>query len=92
MRTALNAVLVQWKTHLGVTPCTVQLVINHAVNVVDFQTALVAVAGNRSGILVSNHRLGRWLRKVEGRVLNGLALTRAGTREGYPLWQVLHVP
>src|SRR5262249_39007767 len=92
MRSALNSVLLQWKAPLGVAPYTVQSVISYAVNVVDFQTALVSVAGNRSGILVSNHRLGRWLSKVEGRVLNGLALTRAGTREGYPLWQVLPVP
>jgi hypothetical protein len=91
MRSALNSVLLQWKAHLGVAPYTVQSVISYAVNVVHFQTALVAVAGNRSGSLVSNDRLGRWLSKVEGRVLNGLALTRAGSREGYPLWQVLPV-
>jgi putative DNA primase/helicase len=90
-RIALNAVLVQWKENLGFTPHTVQQVIGAALTVSDFQAALVAVAGSRTGTMVVGDRLGRWLKKVEGRVMNGLMLTHSGGKDGYPLWQLVSV-
>jgi hypothetical protein len=50
--------------------------------------ALVAVAGSRTGLLVSNDRLGRWLKKVQGKIVNGLCLLQAGNVRGYPLWRL----
>jgi hypothetical protein len=91
-RIALNAVLVQWKENLGFTPHTVQQVIGRALTVSDFQAALVAVAGSHTGIMVVSDRLGRWLKKVEGRIMNGLMLTCSGLKDGYPLWQLVSVP
>jgi putative DNA primase/helicase len=87
-RINLNAVLVQWHENLGSGTYTVQQVIGRALVAADFQAALCVVAGNRAGNFVNNDRLGRWLKKVEGQIMNGLALVRAGNHHGYPLWQV----
>ena len=58
-RETLWAVVTQWNEHLGHEQAyTVQDVIKLAALEADFQTALVAVAGNRTGLLVSNDRLG----------------------------------
>ena len=65
---------------------TVQEIIAAGLIDAGFHAALVAVAGNASGILVSNERLGRWLRKVEGKVVGGLRLACSGNHKGYPLW------
>ena len=56
--------------------------------VADFQAALCAVAGSQSGIVVVADRLGRWLRKVQGQIVNGLVLVPAGSHAGYQRWQV----
>ena len=77
----------QWREHIGIgRPYTVQQVINAAVNVVEFHAALlsVAVAGNSS--MVSNERLGRWFKKVEGQIVEGLTLSQEGMRTGYSTW------
>ena len=67
-RDALIAVLKQWEMCLGVANrYTVQEVIDHALSVSSFHTALMAVAASRNGQLVSNISLGRWLKQVEGR-------------------------
>ena len=83
----LAAALVQWRENLGMLNAyTVQQVINRAINVNDFHVALLNVASSRTGNVVSNERLGRWLRKVECRVVNGLTLKRTGNSGGYPTW------
>jgi putative DNA primase/helicase len=85
----LATVLVQWRDNLGMlTAYTVQQVINRAINVNDFHVALLNVASSRTGSVVSNERLGRWLRKVEGRVVNHLTLKRTGNSGGYPTWNL----
>jgi hypothetical protein len=88
---ALTAVLEQWRENLTIGSLyTVQEVINRAVNTPSFHTALVNVAGTRgAGALVSNDRLGRWLKSVEGRVVNRLVLRKAGMSAGYPTWHLL---
>jgi hypothetical protein len=89
-RGALAGVLEQWEKVLGVnTRRTQQQVINAALVNSDFHAALVLVAGNQSGILVSNERLGRWLRKVEGKIVNGRRLIRDGNEHGYWLWKLV---
>jgi hypothetical protein len=87
---SLATVLAQWRVNIGVgVEQTAQQVINHAINVHDFHVALLNVAQSRTGNLVSNDRLGRWLRKVEGRVVDGLTLKRIGISSGYSLWSLI---
>jgi hypothetical protein len=88
-RNAHKAVLLQWKEHLGTTNNFVlREVIENAVNSADFHGALLEVAGDRSKRAVSNERLGRWLKKVEGKILDGLMLRRDGNTKGYPRWRL----
>ncbi|MGC2080994.1 MAG: hypothetical protein WA728_34280 [Xanthobacteraceae bacterium] len=79
-RSALSAVLMQWRRHLGVgSPYTVQEVIDQAALVADFHVALVNVtAAPRGNDRVNNRSLGRWLKKVEGHIVSGLALHQDG--------------
>jgi hypothetical protein len=68
---------------------TVQEVIAQAMNDQDFHTALCSVAeSRRAAATVSNDRLGRWLKKNEGKILNGLKLTKAGQSGGYAIWKL----
>jgi hypothetical protein len=86
-RDELGTVLLQWKEHLGVHSAhTVQQVIERAVNTPMFYTALLNVAASKAGGTVSNDRLGRWLKRVEGKIVNGLRLVRVGNQHGYPTW------
>jgi hypothetical protein len=88
-RTALTGVLVQWKGAIGVNnQRTMRQVVNTALVNSDFHSALVAVAGNQSGILINSERLGRWLHKVEGKIVNHLRLIRDGRKDGYWLWKL----
>jgi hypothetical protein len=80
----------QWANYLDVGfKYTVQEIINRAVNEPSFYTALMNVASARSGGQVSNVSLGRWLKRVQGKIVNGLALLRDGGRDGYPLWKLV---
>jgi hypothetical protein len=46
----------------------------------------MGVAASPSGQSVSNIRLGRWLKRIEGNIASGLALIQSGNDHGYPLW------
>ena len=86
---ALGAVIEQWRQNMGIqNASTVQQLINRALNVTEFHAALMAVAVGRNGQL-SNERLGRWLKKVQDKIINGFAISRAGIASGYPLWVLL---
>ena len=88
-RTALAGVLMHWKEVFGVNKRrTVQQVLSAALVNSDLHSALVAVAGNQSGLLISNERLGRWLSKVEGKIVNDLRLIRDGNEHGHWLWKL----
>jgi putative DNA primase/helicase len=54
----------------------------------DFYHALAAVAVAASGNSISNDRLGRWLGKNSGKIVDKLKLVRGGMKDGYPLWRV----
>jgi hypothetical protein len=90
-RGALVTVIMQWKEHLDLgVKYTVQEVIERAVNVPTFYTALMNVAAARTGgQMVSNISLGRWLKRVEGKIVNGLQLLQAGNAFGYPQWKLI---
>ena len=89
-----EAVVKHWVTHCRAAnwqAFTVQEIISAALIDNDLHTALMAVAANRSGPMVSNERLGRWLRKNAGKIVDKLKLVRAGSRDGYPLWTLKQV-
>ena len=88
-REALQTVIMQWKENLGVNArYTIKDVIERAINVGNFHTALLNVAASRTGGLVSNDRLGRWLKRVQGKIISGLRLLQEGHDHGYPLWKL----
>src|SRR5262249_49328579 len=79
MRDDLTTVLLQWKENLGVNSAhTVQQVVGRAVNAPSFYTALLNVAANKTGGTVSNERLGRWLKRVQDKIVSGLRLVQEG--------------
>jgi hypothetical protein len=90
-RTALGTVLAQWQANLGTGEVTVRQVIEVAVTSADFHGALLAVAADKGGSRVSNDRLVRWLRKIERKIVNGLALGQAGIMHGYPTWHLMRI-
>jgi hypothetical protein len=80
----------QWGEHLSLdTRYTVQEVIGLAVNIPSFYTALINVASSRSGQTVSNISLGRWLKRVQGKIVNGLTLLQDGSIHGYLQWKLI---
>jgi hypothetical protein len=81
------AVMAQWKEHLGLgLEYTTQQIVNRALGVNDLYVALMTVARAKSGNVISAERLGRWLKKVEGRIVSGMTLNCVGIREGYRFW------
>ena len=95
-----EAVVLAWRDHFGLgTIVTVRELIE-AASLSQFALqqpatrqrlcdALLAVAeDHRHRGSVSTDRLGRWLSKVNGKFEKGLRIIRAGTRHGYPLWQL----
>ena len=88
-RTALVTVIMQWNQHSQLeTAYTIRQVLDRAILVSDFYAALMSVAASHSGGMVSNDRLGRWLNRNQGKIVNRLRLLRTGTRDGYPLWKL----
>ena len=89
-RDLLTPMIMQWKEHLGLnTQYTVQEVIGRAVNTPNFYVALMAVAEKRMGGVVSNDRLGRWLKRVQGKIISGFSLLQDGNAHGYPYWKLV---
>lgn len=89
-RADLVAVVMQWKENLVVGQrYTAQTVIERAVNVPSFYTALSAVALARNGGMVSNKRLGWWLKGVKGQIVNGYTLLQDGILNGYVQWKLV---
>jgi len=87
---ALLTILLQWKEALGTNSAhTMREVINVAISRGDFYNALLAVGASRSGNVLSNERLGRWLKANEAKIVSGFSIVRAGSRDGYPLWRLI---
>jgi len=74
------------------TQYTVQEVIGRAIVVPSFYNALLAVAAARTGGSVSNDRLGRWLKRVQGKIVAGHSLVQDGKSGGYPNWKLIQRP
>jgi hypothetical protein len=76
-----------WKEHIGLNaPVNIQGIINKALVAPDLHNALMVVAEARGRSVISSERLGRWLRKVDGRIVSGNALRSAGVVDGYQNW------
>jgi hypothetical protein len=83
----LVAVIACWKDSIGLNvPLNIQGIINKALLAPDLHNALMAVAEARSRQVISPDRLGRWLRKVDGRIVSGNAIRQAGMVDGYQNW------
>ena len=88
-RGELIAVIEQWKLHMLLDQrYTVQTLIGRALVDQDFHNALLAVAANPSGGMVNNIRLALWLKRMKGKVVNGLKLVQDGISAGYQLWKL----
>jgi putative DNA primase/helicase len=87
----LVAVMACWKEHIGPNaPLNIQGIINKALVAPDLHNALMAVAEAPGRQVISPDRLGRWLRKVDGRTVSGGAIGQAGVTRGYPNWVLTH--
>jgi putative DNA primase/helicase len=83
----LVAVMACWRDSIGANaPMNIQGIINKALVAPDLRNALMAVAEARNRQVISPDRLGKWLRKVDGRIVSGNALRQAGVVHGYPNW------
>ena len=90
---ALTAVTAQWREHIGLQrEVTVQQVINYSVNAHDFFVALMNVAAAKSGNVISNDRLGRWLKKNEARIVSSVSLRCTGVSHGHSTWKLVRLP
>jgi hypothetical protein len=86
----LTAVVEAWDETIGLnTPVKIQDIINKGLMAPELQTALLAVAEAQGRQVVSPDRLGRWLRKVDGRIVLGRAIRQAGAVHGYQRWSLV---
>jgi hypothetical protein len=96
-RAKLSAILEQWTKKLVVgTAYTIQDIITRAMVDADFFGALMAVAASRQSNTISNDRLGRYLIKNNGKIVERsagkrLKLEKYSTAAGYMLWKVIEV-
>jgi hypothetical protein len=89
-RDLLTAVVMQWKQNLKLNAqYTVEDIIGRSVNVPSFYNALLTVAAARTGGSISNDRLGRWLKSVQGKIVSGFTLLQDGHAYGYPQWKLV---
>ena len=81
----LRTLLETWSEAFGETPKGVGELVNDF-NDANLQSSLREIAGE--GAHVNPRRLGRWLERNADRIVNDLALVRAGKRNGSVLWRV----
>jgi hypothetical protein len=91
LREAHTAVVIAWRDALGIgSKVQVQQIIERAALIQELRNALIAVAEERARPgFISVKRLGWWLKKMEGKISNGLRIVRAGTTDGYTLWSLV---
>jgi hypothetical protein len=69
----------------GKDPQTIATAIEHGGD--DLRASFMAVAEEKGSI--NTRRMGRWLKKHEGRIVSGLRFESAGERGGVLLWGVI---
>jgi hypothetical protein len=88
-RDGLGPVLAEWEQVLGLGAAyTVRQVIERAINTPTFYTALMNVAPSKTGATVSSERLGWWLKRVQGKIMNKVKLVQDGMDHGNRLWRL----
>jgi putative DNA primase/helicase len=85
----LAAVLHQWQIVIGSADVTVKRAIEQAIDQPAFLEALLVVAGDRG--VINSMRLGRWLGRCKGRVVQGLRVEQGTLYQGVQQWRVVAV-
>ena len=86
------AVVIAWRDALGIsTTVRVQQIIERASLIQELRNVLIMVAEDRRRPgFVSHERLGRWLKKMNGKVSDGgLRIVHVGISDGYSLWSLV---
>jgi putative DNA primase/helicase len=87
-RDAHASIMAQWWELLALhRRYSAQEIIERSTECVAFFNALKSVAASRGGFIDSK-RLGHWLKKVEGKILNGLKIVSDGSSCGSRLWKL----
>ena len=91
LREAHTAVVIAWRDALGIgSKLQVQQIIERAALIQELQNALIAVAEERARPgFISAKRLGWWLKKMDGKISNGLRIVCAGATQGCALWTLM---
>jgi hypothetical protein len=83
------AVFTEWHRVLGEGAKLVRDVVSAAFGDPPFYASLLTVAASSNGREISPERLGRWLARNKGAIVNDLTLIRTGgVSGGYPRWQI----
>ena len=92
----LRATMEQWASLIGDQRLSVRSVINLAderrgdgYKNADFREALLSVAG--AGGAISGRRLGKWLGRNKGRIIDGQRFVPDGLLQGFQLWKLERV-
>jgi hypothetical protein len=90
-REAHTAVVIAWRDALGIgSKVQVQQIVERANLIQELRNALLVVAEERGRLgFISLKRLGWWLKKMDGKISNGLRIVYAGTASGYTLWTLI---
>jgi hypothetical protein len=87
-RDAHASIMAQWWELLKLDKrLSAQEIIDRSAECIAFFNALKSVAASRGGFIDSK-RLGLWLKKVEGKILNGLKIVSDGSSCGSRLWKL----
>lgn len=85
-RSELRSVMSQWDSTIGPRPVTSAEIIAAATAHLEFREALLAVAG--AGGAINTARLGVWLRRIKGRIADGLRIEAATMSGGINRWEL----
>jgi putative DNA primase/helicase len=92
-REAHEVMIVIWRDHFGLdVEFHAQQLIERSLLNQELRTALLNVAQERnSSGVISTKRLGQWLKKVDGKICQGLCIRRSRVLAGYVLWKLTSV-
>jgi hypothetical protein len=90
-RELLGRILKVWRDVCGGAPTKIAaFVLAAGENEFDDDDILKEIAGDKHGT-INNTRLGRWIKRNERKVVNGLRFTRASASTNTVLWRVEEV-
>lgn len=89
----LGRLLKTWKEVFGNTPAMVRDAVQKSTLMMDehkeLKEVIYEIAGERDGI--NRHRLGRWIKRNEGQIVDGLKFVRYSGNSSAEKWQVKSV-